>query len=79
MHLKIRNEVFFMKTGGRLQKSFPAGLRYANHKQVQSLSKVTKCFNGGNIIIFLLGAMAEPTKTGISGKTYHVTPSNLWV
>lgn len=68
MHLKIRSEVF-MKRGGRLQKSFPFGLRRANHKQVQSLSKVTKCFNGDSIIIFLLGAMAEPTKADISGKS----------
>lgn len=69
MHLKIRTKVFFMKTAGRLQKSFPFGLRHTHCKQVQSLSKVTKCFNGGNIIILLLGAMAEPAKGDVSGKS----------
>lgn len=69
MHLNIWSEVFFKKTAGRLQKSFPSGLRHTNCKQVQSLSKVTQCFNGGNIIILLLGAMAEPAKGDVSDKS----------
>lgn len=44
-----------MKTAGRLQNSFPSGLRYTNCKQVQSLPKVNECFNGGNTIMSLLG------------------------
>lgn len=69
MHLKIRNEVFFMKTAGRWQKSFHSGLRYMNCKQVQSLSKVAKSFNGGNITVLLLGATPEPIKEDVAGKS----------
>lgn len=68
MHLKIRSEAF-TKTADRLQESFPSGLRHTNSKQVQSLPEVTERFNGGNIIISLLGVMAEPVKGDVSGKS----------